>query len=309
MRVIDVPPWLLRTFAVAFGLALGSFLNVVIARVPRNESVAHPPSHCVCGRPIAPRDNVPIVSWLLLRGRARCCGAAISARYPLVEAIGGLLTWAIIEVFVLGAPPEAPLVETLARAIAEVGLSLALVAAAFIDLDHMILPNEITIGGAIFALATSGLRPEIGWKEALLGLVVGFWGLYLPFVVGWRVLRGKQGMGAGDAKLAALFGAWFGWTGVLFTLFAASIQGTIVALGIFVARGKIEEPKAVVEEREAAAAAGTPLDEDDPVALPPTGGLGGARISFGPFLILAALEYLFFGRLLVQRGLAFLVEP
>lgn len=310
MHVADVPRWMVRLFAVLFGLCWGSFLNVVIHRMPRDESVAHPPSHCACGKPIAPRDNIPVLSWLMLRGRARCCGAAISVRYPLVEIMGALLTWAVLEVDVLGQPLGAPLLPLVARAIADCALVYGLVAAAFIDLDHMYLPDEITLGGAAFALAsTFFLRPEIGWKEALVGMMVGFWGIYLPFIVGWRVLRGKQGMGLGDAKLLALVGAWMGWRAVLFALFAGSLQGTVAAMISLARHGKIEEPAAVTAEREAAASAGEPLDpEEDPVALPPTGGIGGARIAFGPFLILGALEFLLF-RGTLQQWFSFIVEP
>jgi len=309
MRVVDVPPWLIRSFAIAFGLCIGSFLNVVIARVPREENIAHPPSHCVCGRPIAPRDNIPVVSWLLLRGRARCCGAKISFRYPLVELIGGALAWAVVEMTVFAMPIETPLVPLLMRALADLSIAYALVAAAFIDLDYMYLPDEITLGGTVLAVATCGLRPEITLQDSLIGLAVGGLGIYLPFVVGYKLLRGKQGMGAGDAKLEMLFGAWFGWPGVLFTLFAGSIQGTIAALITFARHGKIEEPEAVTREREEAEAAGEPLDpNEDPVALPPEEGLGGARIAFGPFLILAAIEYLLFGRLLLARWTSFLAD-
>lgn len=309
MRVVDVPPWLIRSFAIAFGLCIGSFLNVVIARVPRGENIAHPPSHCACGTPIAPRDNIPVLSWLLLRGRARCCGAKIALRYPLVELIGGLLAWAVVEMFVLAMPLDTPLVPALMRALADLSIAYALVAAAFIDLDYMYLPDEITLGGTVLALATCGLRPEVSLQDSLIGLLAGGLGIYLPFVVGYKLLRGKQGMGAGDAKLEMLFGAWFGWPGVLFTLFAGSIQGTIAAVILYARHGKIEEPEAVIREREEAAAAGEPLDpEDDPVALPPDEGLGGARIAFGPFLILAALEYLLFGRYLMARWTTFLVD-
>ncbi len=309
MRVVDVPPWLIRSFAIAFGLAIGSFLNVVIARVPRGENIAHPPSHCACGKPIAPRDNIPVLSWLLLGGRARCCGAKISFRYPLVELIGGFLAWAVVEVFVLSMPLETPLLPAMMRALADLSIAYALLAAAFIDLDYMYLPDEITIGGTVLALATCGLRPEVSLQDSLIGLLAGGLGIYLPFVVGYKLIRGKQGMGAGDAKLEMLFGAWFGWPGVLFTLFAGSIQGTIAALITFARHGKIEEPEAVIREREEAEAAGEPLDpEEDPVALPPEEGLGGARIAFGPFLILAALEYLLFGRYLMARFTTFLVD-
>lgn len=308
MRVVDVPPWLLRAFAIAFGLCIGSFLNVVIARMPREESIAHPASHCVCGKPIAPRDNIPILSWLLLRGRARCCGAPISFRYPVVELIGGLLAWAVLEVFVLAMPPDTPLLPTAMRALADLSIAYGLLAAAFIDLDHMYLPDEITYGGTVLAVATCGLRPEIGIADSLIGLAVGGLGIYLPFIALYKLVRGKQGMGLGDAKLQMLIGAWFGWPGVLFTLFAGSIQGTIAALITFARHGKIEEPEAVTREREEAIAAGEPLDpEDDPVALPPEEGLGGARVPFGPFLILGALEYLLFGRFLVAKWAGFLV--
>ncbi|MBI2395224.1 MAG: prepilin peptidase [Deltaproteobacteria bacterium] len=302
MRVVDVPPWLLRTFAVLYGLSIGSFLNVVIARLPRDESIAHPPSHCVCGKPIAPRDNIPLLSWILLRGRARCCGAPISVRYPLVELIGGVLAWALVEAFILSAPPETRLLPAAMRVLADLAIAYALIAAAFIDMDHMYLPDEITLGGTVVAIVTVGLRPEIRTVDALLGAGIGFLGIYLPFIALYRVLRGKQGMGLGDAKLELLIGAWFGWPGVLFTLFAGSIQGTLFALITYARHGRIDEPEAVKAEREAALTAGEPLDpEEDPVALPPGEGLGGARVAFGPFLILAAIEYLLFGRWLIAR--------
>lgn len=309
MRVVDVPPWLLRAFAIAFGLCIGSFLNVVIARMPREENIAYPASHCVCGKPIAPRDNIPLVSWLLLRGRARCCGAPISFRYPAVELMGGLLAWAVLEVFVLAMPPDTPLLPAAMRALADLSIAYGLLAAAFIDLEHMYLPDEITLGGTVLAVATCGLRPEVRLVDSLIGLAVGALGIYLPFIALYKLVRGKQGMGLGDAKLQMLIGAWFGWPGVLFTLFAGSIQGTVAALLTFARHGKIEEPEAVKREREEAIAAGEPLDpDDDPVALPPEEGLGGARVPFGPFLILGALEYLLFGRFLVAKWAGFLVE-
>jgi len=310
MVLAQVPPWLLRTFAVLFGLVWGSFLNVVIARMPKDESVVTPGSHCVCGKPIKGYDNIPILSWILLRGRARCCGAKISIRYPLVEAIGGALTLAIIEMDVLSAPVDAHLGPLLGRAAADIVLSLGLVAAAFIDFDHMYLPDPITLGGTALAIVTSALfRPEVGWQRSLLGATIGFAGIYLPFIVLYRVLRGRQGMGMGDAKLQALVGAWFGWPGVLFTLFAGSIQGTVASLVIYARHGKIEEPASIVAEREEAMAAGEPLDpEADPVALPPEPGLGAARIAFGPFLILAALEYLVFGKFF-SRWFSWIVQP
>ena len=307
MILADVPPWLIRGAAIVLGLLIGSFLNVVIARVPLGQSIATPASHCVCGKPIAAYDNIPIVSWVLLRARARCCGAKISVRYPLVEAIGGLLTWAIFERVVLAAHPSSEVLPLVAHAIADTALALALVAAAFIDLDHMYLPNAITIGGAVFALGTASLREEVGLARSAIGMMVGYFIIYAPFIVLYRLVRGKQGMGMGDAKLLALVGAWFGWPGAVFTLFAGAIQGTIAALVVLARKGKIEEPASIVAEREAAIAAGEPLDpEEDPVALPPE--VTGARIAFGPFLILAALEFLLFGRTLLQRWFSWIVQ-
>src|SRR5437773_941435 len=132
MILADFPPVALRIMAVLLGLLWGSFLNVVIYRVPRGQSVVRPASHCTsCGKPIAGYRNIPVVSWLLLRGKAACCGAPISARYPLVEAIGGVLAWAVVEAVVLALPPDTPAVHALALFVADLALSLALVAAAF----------------------------------------------------------------------------------------------------------------------------------------------------------------------------------
>lgn len=227
----------------------------------------------------------------------------------MVEAIGGLLAWAVVEIFVLAMPPDTPLLPASMRALADLSIAYGLVAAAFIDLDNMYLPDEITYGGTVLAVATCGLRPEVSLYDSLIGLAAGAIGIYVPFILLYKLIRGKQGMGLGDAKLEMLVGAWFGWPGVLFTLFAGSIQGTVAALITFARHGKIEEPEAVTREREEALAAGEPLDpDDDPVALPPEEGLGGARVPFGPFLILAALEYLLFGRWLMARWAGFLVQ-
>ncbi|MFI5297887.1 MAG: prepilin peptidase [Polyangiales bacterium] len=292
MIVADLPPWMIRLYAGVFGLLIGSFLNVVIARLPRGESVVRPGSHCVCGKPIKPWDNIPIVSWLLLRARARCCGAPISIRYPIVEAIGGAVVLAIFEVEVVQQMGAAHALPLLARALVDSLLALALVAAAFIDLDHMYLPDPITMGGTVLAIASAGLRPEQGYVASLIGAAAGFVGIWLPFIVGWRWLRGQAGMGLGDAKLVALFGAWLGGAGIFFSLFAASFQGIAATLVVMARHGEVKEPESVVKERADAIAAGEPLDDDDPLAHAPESGLGKARIPFGPFLILGALEFL-----------------
>jgi leader peptidase (prepilin peptidase)/N-methyltransferase len=303
----DLPPSLLRVYAVLFGLVWGSFLNVVIYRVPREMSVVRPASHCPgCGKPVAIRDNIPVLGFLLLRGRARCCGAKLSPRYPLVEAMGGVLSLAILEAVVLRLGPETSLGHAGAVYVADLALVLGLVAGAFIDLEHMFLPDTITLGGALLGLATSSLR-GLTFVQSLTGAAVGFLVVWLPFLVIYPRVRGKVGMGMGDAKLLMLAGAWFGWPGALIALGAGAVQGTLAAVVMLFTRGKIEDPEAVVREREELQkelAAMTPEDRavaekelaDDPLTEEAGEGIGQARLAFGPFLALATIECLFIGR-------------
>jgi len=317
----DFPPVFLIVFAVALGLVLGSFLNVVIYRLPRGENIAFPGSHCPhCGQPIKPHDNIPVVSWLVLLGRARCCKAPISPRYPLVEAIGGLLAWAVMRSIVLELPGDPSLGHALAVFAAYLALGLGLVAAAFIDLEHMLLPDEITLGGAGLGIATVPLRPDIHFKEALLGAAIGFFVVWLPFVVLYEKVRGRPGMGLGDAKLVMLAGAWFGWLGAAFALLAGAVQATAVMLALLAAGRKIEEPATVLEERrllkealeQAQGAEREALERelaDDPLAVDPEPGMGGARLAFGPFIVLAILEFMFYGPVIRTELLGELFVP
>ncbi|AUX27327.1 uncharacterized protein SOCEGT47_079140 [Sorangium cellulosum] len=317
MTLADFPPWFLRAFAVCFGLLWGSFLNVVIHRVPRELSVVHPGSRCpACGAPIRAFDNIPVLSYLLLRGRARCCGAAVSPRYPLVEAAGGVLSLAIVELILLDLPGSTPVLRALATYTADLALALGLLAATFIDLEHMYIPDAITIGGAVLGVATASLR-SMGFDDALLGAAVGFAIVWLPFVVIYPRIRGRVGMGLGDAKLLMLAGAWFGWGGALFVLCAGAVQGSIAAIAMLLLRGGIEEPEAVRLERaqiREELAAMSPderaaAEEElalDPLAEEPGEGFGQARIAFGPFLALATLECLLFGRDLLDAYLSWI---
>jgi leader peptidase (prepilin peptidase)/N-methyltransferase len=317
----DFPPLFLIVFAVAFGLVLGSFLNVVIYRLPRGESLAFPGSHCPhCGQPIKPRDNVPVLSYLVLLGRARCCRAPISPRYPLVEAIGGLVAWAVMRSIVLELPAETSILRATLVFAAYVALALGLVAAAFIDLEHMLLPDEITLGGAGLGIATVPLRAGATFRESLLGAAIGFVCVWLPFIVIYAKLRGRPGMGLGDAKLVLLAGAWFGWLGAAFALLAGAVQATAVMLALIATGTKLEEPAAVVAERRAlqealATAEGAEREEllqelaDDPLATEPGPGLGGARLAFGPFIILAILEFMFYGPMIREELLGGLELP
>ncbi len=296
---LGLTPWFVRVAAFVWGCLWGSFLNVVIYRVPRDMSVVHPPSHCpACGAPVRPWDNVPIVSWLALRGRARCCGARVAPRYVIVEALGGVIAVAVAELALRTLAPSESSGHFAAVFLADFALAMALVAAAFIDAEHMYLPDAITLGGTVFGVATPGLR-GLGWMDALVGAGTGFLVVWLPFIVGYRWLRGRQGMGLGDAKLVMLAGAWFGWPGAAFTLFGGALQASLAAIAVLAVRGKIEEPQAVREDREALQQAAAEGDaeakralEDDPLATPPGDGLMAARMPFGPFLCLATIEWM-----------------
>jgi leader peptidase (prepilin peptidase) / N-methyltransferase len=262
-------------------------------------SVVRPGSHCQgCGAAVRPFDNLPVLSWILLGGRARCCGVRISPRYVVVELLGGVIALAIAEIVVGALPGETTLVHAAAIFLADLALAMALMAGAFIDLSHMFLPDAITIGGTLFGLATPGLR-DLTWFDAFLGAAVGFGGVWLPFVFGYELLRGRPGMGLGDAKLVMLAGAWFGWPGAAFALFAGALQATVIAAGVLLVRGRIEEPEAVRTDREELQRAAAEGDseavqalEEDPLATAPGEGFMAARLPFGPFLCLAIIEWM-----------------
>jgi leader peptidase (prepilin peptidase)/N-methyltransferase len=290
------PLWILRGFVLFSGLIWGSFLNVVIYRLPREMSVVRPASHCPgCGKPIAGYDNVPVLGYLLLRGRARCCGVKMSPRYPLVELLGGLLSLAILEAIILKMPDSTPAVRALAVYLADFALCMGLVAAAFIDAEHMFLPDSITFGGIVVGLTTATLR-GLPFVQSLIGAGVGFVGVWFPFTFLYKRVLGRTGMGLGDAKLLALAGAWFGWQGAVFVLFAGAIQGSLYALALRVLGIEHELPEAVkadIEELKKEAAAGDPEAIEALAGDPLAEAHAGPRMPFGPFLILGCLELLF----------------
>jgi leader peptidase (prepilin peptidase) / N-methyltransferase len=296
----EFPLWFLRAFGFGMGLLWGSFLNVVIYRMPRQMSVATPPSHCPkCKTPIKPWDNIPVVSFLLMGGKARCCGVKVSPRYALVEAAGGLLALAIVETQVRALPGSTPLGQAAALFGAYFFVVLALLAAAFIDLEHMYLPNEITLGGTALGIVTATVRGYT-FKQALIGAVVGFCVVYLPLNVLYKLLRGKTGMGMGDAKLLSLCGAWGGWEASVFALFAGSVIASVFTIGLRIFGVKLELPEAVQEELAELRKAAEEGDEEakqilaeDPVAEDTGDSFMGRRLPFGPFLILALFAYFF----------------
>lgn len=199
------------------GLAAGSFVNVVIHRLPRGLSVVRPRSRCpACGAPVRARDNVPVLSWLLLRGRCASCRAPISVRYPLVEALTAILFVAVGRLD--GAALALPF---------HLAFVASLVGVAFIDLDFQIIPNEITFAGVALGLALAGLEGSL--LAGVVGAAVGsglLWGIGALY----RAVRRVEGMGGGDVKLAAMLGAFLGWKGVLLTIFLSSFAGAIAGI-------------------------------------------------------------------------------
>ena len=218
------------------GLCVGSFLNVCIWRIPRDESVAWPGSHCPsCNHAIAPWDNIPLLSWLILNGKCRHCKVPISPRYFLVELLTGTLfagLW-LLHGWTLLTPLY-------------IFFTSALILGTFVDFDHLILPDRVTIGGMIagpvLSFAFPSLHGQADRLPALLhslgGLALGFGILWLVSTVGRLVLK-REAMGFGDVKLLGAIGACLGWQSVLFTIFFSSLSGTLVGLAL-IAAGKKE---------------------------------------------------------------------
>jgi leader peptidase (prepilin peptidase)/N-methyltransferase len=312
MTLAEFPEALATGLALVLGLLFGSFTNVVIHRLPLGQSVAFPASHCpACGTPIKAYDNIPLVSFLVLGARARCCKAKISWRYFLVELLGGLWATAVMRVLIFDLPGEIGVGSAALLFVSYLALGLLLIAAIFIDLDHMLLPDRLTLGGALLGVASATLR-DVPLTSSLIGAATGFLIVWLPFIELYRRLRGFPGMGLGDAKLLMLTGAWFGWQGAVLVLLAASVQGTLFALPVLLVRGRIEEPAAVQKERAEVQALLGALEgadkealaaeiERDPLLAEAGPGLGRARLAFGPFLALSTLEYVFLGGYVLER--------
>jgi len=242
-------------FAFVFGMVVGSFLNVCICRIPKNESIVSPPSHCPgCSYQIRWYDNIPLVSYLLLKGKCRGCGAPISLQYPLVELLNGVLT---LLLFLRFGP-------TLAFA-ALFLLCSALVVITFIDIEHQIIPDEISLSGIVVGFVLSFFLKGHSWLNSLLGILLGGGGLLL-IAYTYQRLTGKDGMGGGDIKLLAMMGAFLGWKAVPFIIFASSLVGSLVGVSLMLIQKK-----------------------DSKLAIP-----------FGPYLAFGAVLYIFYGKSLIQ---------
>ena len=243
-------------FVFAFGAIIGSFLNVCIARLPDGRSIVRPPSHCPkCQSFLAWYDNVPILSYLVLAGRCRTCRVHISVIYPVVEVLTGALAVAL---FLRLGP-------TLAFA-GYFAFAAALVVITFIDLDHQLIPDVISLPGIVVGLAFSLVSPLVTPLDAALGVLAGG-GTLLAVAWLYKTFRGQEGMGGGDIKLLAMIGAFLGWQSIFVTLFVGSVIGSIIGVVL------------MLYQRA-----------DTKLAIP-----------FGPFLAGGALVYLFWG----DRILAF----
>ena len=205
---------------VVVGLAVGSFLNVCIYRLPRHESPIWPGSRCTaCGRGLSWFENVPLLSYLVLRGRCRTCGARISSVYPIVELVTPALF--VMQYWQLGWQP---------LLFARLVFSCAMVVLFVVDLQHRILPNAITVSGVGVGLAVS-VFVEPGWRDAVIGVVVGG-GVLFGVAEAYYRLRGEEGLGMGDVKMLAMIGAFLGWRLMFVALFLGSVLGSIVGIGM-----------------------------------------------------------------------------
>lgn len=303
------PNTFLNVLWFTLGAVVGSFLNVVIVRLPAGESVVRPRSKCPrCGDMIPSWLNVPILSWLMLRGKCRACKLPISVRYPVVELLTALLFLAIGQRF-------GPTLATAAGLI----LASGLVAITFIDIDHWLIPDEIALPGAVIGVLIRPFAFDVPWWDGVVGALVGagaliairwiWWACWKSYVAIRRMIqRGftpevdkSEGMGLGDVTLLAMIGGFLGPGGLLPTVLVASVAGTIVGLLLQVAAhfGLVSR-QAEPEPGEPPAQPGPPAppatpastedeeeDEDDWVP-PPT------AVPFGPFLALGALAELLF---------------
>lgn len=259
----DLPPIYMQAFFFVLGGIVGSFLNVCIYRLPRELSIVRPGSACTsCGTSIRFYDNIPFISYLILRGRCRKCGATISTRYLLVEMITALLFVGSYLIFALSLNLAAVLV-----------LSSLLIVISFVDLDFKIIPDILSLGGIGLGILLSFFRPNFGYINSLLGVLVGG-GILFAVAKLYELVRKTEGMGVGDIKLLAMIGAFCGYKGVLFALVSGSLLGALVGIPLMLVKR-----------------------EGSKYAIP-----------FGPFLSLGALIFALAGEDIV-RALFYVLAP
>ena len=241
---------LLNIFAFVFGAVIGSFLNVCIFRLPENHSIVKPLSQCPhCHHPIRFYDNIPLISYLILQGKCRDCGEKISWRYPLVEFITAILALLLFGKFYL----------TLNFLVFFI-FTAVLIVITFIDLDHQIIPDVLTLPGIPVFFLLAVFVVKLPWMEAAIGLLIGG-GVLFAIAFVYELLTKREGMGGGDIKLLAMIGGFLGWKSLIFILLCSSLLGAIVGIAVMVIK-----------------------KQDMKYAVP-----------FGPFLSAAAVAYLFWG--------------
>lgn len=281
-------PWL-RILAFLWGALWGSFANVLIARLPLGESVVSPRSRCPgCRTPIAWYDNVPILSYLLLRGRCRRCDEPIALRYLLVELLGGLLSFALFMLYVVTPMLQGAGIEGVIAWQIWFFFCLSLVIVTFTDLDLWVIPDEIVLGMSAIGLALVLWRPELLGVETIPAIAAGVGGLTLIVVIRWIYLRtrGIEAIGLGDAKLLLMVGIFGGPGALAWTLGAGALQGLLVSIPmLLLGRNPANSDLREVHGDDPL------LGEEDPDA-----GVMGKSVPFGPFLALAALEWVLLRR-------------
>jgi leader peptidase (prepilin peptidase)/N-methyltransferase len=289
--------------AAAFGAIWGSFLNVCIARIPRGMSVVTPPSHCfACGARVLARDNIPILSYLLLRGRCRHCGARFSARHALIEALTAALSVLVLWSFALDAE-GLPLGVRVARYGVYFAFLAVLVVLTFIDLDTKRLPDRITLPAVGVFFLGGFATGEVAWLERAIGAAAGYAVVRL-IADAYYYSTGREGLGLGDGKLLAAMGALLGWKALPPIVFSASFIGIMVSIPVLLVQRRQRttthaEPaaSALAEPAPASSAASDSLPVvTDELLQSATASIRRTEVPFGPFLAISALGYLFLHR-------------
>jgi leader peptidase (prepilin peptidase)/N-methyltransferase len=331
--VDEMPPWIIRGFAFLMGALWGSFFNVAIYRWPRQMSVVSPRSACThCGTPIPGSRNIPLVTYLVQRGKTACCGKRLSPRYFFVELLSAVLAVAMAERYVLRADGSSSLAEVAIIAAIFFAFVGGLLVASFIDLEWMEIPDEVTVFGTALGLATVSLRgPDVDAVDMAIGAGAGYLLVQVVLVWSWERLTGRVGMGEGDSGLLMFVGAFLGWQGALFALVAGAFQGIVASIVLYAAgrRVKTAHDPAPPPEDDTREPPPAPFEMTDgtKVELSDGGkkltvkdahgrlvwahehveeeqGFMRRPIPFGPFIALAALEFLFFGEQLVAYYLS-----
>jgi leader peptidase (prepilin peptidase)/N-methyltransferase len=219
--------------AVVFGLVLGSFFNVLIYRIPRKESIVWPPSHCPqCGRRIRPHENIPLLSYLLLRGRCAGCKKRIPAQYPAVELLTAAATLCIYFRYIVPSIAVPHTTWTIVTLVMQTSVLLIVIPIAFIDFSHFIIPDSITLpglaAGALVSLLPGGISP----LDAFFGIIAGGGSLFVIGLIGEWIFKKGEAMGGGDVKLMAFCGAVFGWKTALLTIVLGSFVGATIGIAL-----------------------------------------------------------------------------